>query len=145
MKIITGDLLNLAESGEFDLIVHGCNCFNNMGAGIAAQIARRYPIVQRCDNSTIPGDESKLGTIEIVSTGLGFSVVNAYTQYYPGPDIRYKALRECFHKLRERAQGLRVGIPKIGCGLAGGDWEVVSGIIEDEMKDFDITLVEFKS
>jgi hypothetical protein len=27
-----GNLLDLAEAGEFDIIVQGCNCFNAMGA-----------------------------------------------------------------------------------------------------------------
>lgn len=33
MKYIIGDLLKLADDGQFDVIVHGCNCFNTMGAG----------------------------------------------------------------------------------------------------------------
>jgi len=33
MKTIQGNLIHLAQDGEFDLIVHGCNCFCTMGAG----------------------------------------------------------------------------------------------------------------
>ena len=33
LKHATGDLLALAEAGEFDVILHGCNCFNTMGGG----------------------------------------------------------------------------------------------------------------
>ena len=32
-----GNLLQLADDGVFDVIVHGCNCFNEMGAGISKQ------------------------------------------------------------------------------------------------------------
>mgnify|MGYP001795501660 FL=1 len=38
MKTIKGDLVKLAIKGEFDLIIHGCNCFCTMGAGIAKTI-----------------------------------------------------------------------------------------------------------
>ena len=38
MKIISGNLITLALEGHFDVIVHGCNCFGVMGAGIAAQM-----------------------------------------------------------------------------------------------------------
>jgi len=33
MKAIKHNLIHLAHNGEFDLIVHGCNCFCTMGAG----------------------------------------------------------------------------------------------------------------
>jgi len=38
MKIVNGDLIKMALAGEFDVIVHGSNCFCNFGAGIAKQI-----------------------------------------------------------------------------------------------------------
>ena len=43
MKIIEGDLIQLALDGEFDLIIHGCNCFCSMGAGIAKSIREIFP------------------------------------------------------------------------------------------------------
>jgi O-acetyl-ADP-ribose deacetylase (regulator of RNase III) len=41
MKTVTGDLLALALCGEFDVIVQGCNCFCQMGAGIALSITQK--------------------------------------------------------------------------------------------------------
>ena len=38
MKTITGDLIKLAQDGVFDVIIHGCNCQNTMGAGIAKTV-----------------------------------------------------------------------------------------------------------
>ena len=35
MNIVKGDLIKSAKEGQFDVIIHGCNCFNTMGAGIA--------------------------------------------------------------------------------------------------------------
>ena len=42
MKEIQGDLIKLAIAGEFNVIAHGCNCMQNMGAGIAKQIAKKF-------------------------------------------------------------------------------------------------------
>ncbi len=35
LNIINGDLIDLAKNGNFDVIIHGCNCFRTMGVGIA--------------------------------------------------------------------------------------------------------------
>ena len=66
MKTVTGDLIALAEAGQFDVIVHGCNCFHAMGAGVAAAIASRYPSALTADKATDFGDAAKLGTISTV-------------------------------------------------------------------------------
>jgi hypothetical protein len=29
-------------------------------------------------------------------------------------------------------------MPKIGCGLAGGEWELVKGIVQEELVDHDV-------
>ncbi|RYF46165.1 MAG: phosphatase, partial [Cytophagaceae bacterium] len=43
MQIEQGDLVQKAKVGEFDVIVHGCNCFCQMGAGIAKTIKQVFP------------------------------------------------------------------------------------------------------
>ncbi len=40
---------------------------------------------------------------------------------------------------------LRIGIPKIGCGLAGGDWKVVEQIIKEHLSEHDLTIVEYST
>jgi O-acetyl-ADP-ribose deacetylase (regulator of RNase III) len=47
MKVTEGDLIKKAKEGEFDLIVHGCNCFCTMGGGIAKGIKREFPEAYR--------------------------------------------------------------------------------------------------
>lgn len=80
MKVVIGDLLKLAEEGNFDIIVHGCNCFTTMGGGIAKQIKTAYPGAYAVDAETINGDSKKLGTYTKFDTGK-FIIINAYTQY----------------------------------------------------------------
>ena len=149
MKTITGDLIKLALEGEFDVIVHGCNCLCTMDAGIAKAIKSTFTEALAADRSTECGDRSKLGsysTATVQRNGHTISIINAYTQFhYKGQGIllNYDALRQVFRSLNSEYAGKRVGIPKIGAGLAGGDWNIIYGIIEVETPLLQITLVEF--
>jgi O-acetyl-ADP-ribose deacetylase (regulator of RNase III) len=150
MKTIQGDLIKLALQGHFDVIVHQCNCFNTMGLGIARQIATQLPEAAIADNYTKRGDANKLGTIgvvEIERKNIKFIVVNAYGQY--GCNISkvnadYDALRSCFKEVKKQFSGKRIGFPKISAGLARGNWDIISKIIDEELEGEDYTLVEFK-
>lgn len=149
MKTTSGDLIDLAKKGEFDLIVHGCNCFCTMGAGIAKGIRAAFPAAYEADLATSHGDRAKLGTCtfaEIDRSGTSLVVVNAYTQFDyqgSGPKVDYDALRSCFRWIKKQHSGKRIGLPKIGAGLAGGDWSRIAVIIEEELLGEDVTLVEF--
>lgn len=160
MKEITGNLLDLAESGEFEIIAHGCNCFHTMNSGIAKDIHKRYPEVYQADvEGSKYGDESKLGTLTKCNTkNFGFLVINCYTQFRYGSNGAYErycdygAIRSCMSKIREYVQNtyspvlwteIRIGLPLIGCGRAGGQWHIVEKIVEDELKGLDVTIVKF--
>ena len=54
MKQRTGDLIDLAADGEFDVIVHGCNCECIMGGGIAKQIKMSFPPAYKADCDVEP-------------------------------------------------------------------------------------------
>lgn len=148
-----GDLLNMADKGEFDIILHGCNCFTTMGAGIAAQIASRYPDARTADDETIKGDPGKLGSYTI-GFADNFMILNCYTQYgtasHAGLDVfEYTAFERVLSKIRNRFGNYRIGLPMIGMGLAGGNKERIIATIESfatqvNAKGGSVTLVEFK-
>lgn len=148
MHVVEGDLLKLADEGAFDVIVHGCNCHNTMGAGIAKVIKDRYPEAFEVDLKTEKGSREKLGTITTATIKRGereFVVVNGYTQYNwsgPGRNADYDAIRSVFKLVKQQFSGCRIGYPAIGAGLAGGDWAVISEIIDDELEGEDHTLVK---
>ena len=145
MKIIRGNLIQLALDGKFDVIVHGCNCLHTMGAGIAAQIRKTFPEAYEADLQTPRADRKKLGTISY-ATIRNITVVNAYTQYnWKGAAVlvNYDAVRSAFENIKKKFSGLRIGYPKIGAGLAGGDWELIAKIIDEVLVGEDHTLVEF--
>ena len=84
MKTVHGDLIRLAQEGAFDLIVHGCNCFCTMGAGIAKSIKAAFPAAYEADLATPRGSRVKLGSCSYATIDREESsliVVNAYTQF----------------------------------------------------------------
>lgn len=145
MKIIQGNLIESIKKVHFDIVIHGCNCFHVMGAGIAGQLAKNFPGVVTADLQTKKGDEKKLGQMSISSVMDWVMIVNLYTQFYPGKDLRLESLREGFRNVKRLfgGKGLRIAYPKIGAGIAGGDWNEISRIIDDELEGEDHTLVEY--
>ncbi len=135
LKIIKGDLIAMAKNNEFDIIVHGCNCFNAMGAGVALQIANNFPDAKLADDETVRGDAGKLGTYTIGMHGR-LVILNAYTQYSTvtrdGQDVfEYNSFQRVLEKISTRFGCWRIGLPMIGMGLAGGDPAKIIPMIEN--------------
>lgn len=133
LKHVKGDLLALAEQGEFDIIVHGCNCYNTMGAGIARQIADTYPEAAWVDRRTTRGDINKLGTYTSIDVS-NFIIINAYTQFGMSDGkkdvFEYDSFAVILRKLEHLCGDLRYGFPYIGMGLARGDKGHITAILE---------------
>ena len=150
--MIIGNLIGLAEQGKFDVIIHGCNCFCTMESGIAGSLKRRHPGVLQADMEfASSGDKSKLGKysqhIVTMKPGRHFVVINAYTQYNYGRGKKYAdygAIKRVFRSLAPVLDGMRIGYPRIGCGLAGGDWKLVEGIINEAFEGMDHEMVALR-
>lgn len=147
MKTVHGDLLALLRQGTFDVIVHGCNCMASMGGGLAGQIAATYPEVEEADREyelQRPG-RLKAGTVLPVRTKDG-TVVNAYTQVLGGASADPALITQALWKVRAlyHDEDVRIGIPRIGCGIGGLDWSEVQPIVERELRDLDVTVVEYE-
>jgi O-acetyl-ADP-ribose deacetylase (regulator of RNase III) len=168
MNRIDGDLIQLAKEGKFDVIAHGCNCMSTMGAGIAPQMAKAFGC-DRFEMELLGRDINKLGNIDYKTVVLGekaiwsledaknnrnepeLIVVNAYTQYKYGRNHKdgatapfdYEAFTLCMRKINNLFGGKHIGLPKIGAGLAGGDWERIEKIIETELWFCEVTIVNY--
>lgn len=158
---LSGDLVQMADKGQFDLIVHGCNCFCTMGAGIALTIKNNWIEAYNADLKTAKGDANKLGSyssviVDTKANKKSLTIINMYTQYDIGysldgiPPVDYTAIHDGFFHLnkqykdkRRDGKKLKVGIPYIGAGLAGGDWEAIERLINVAAPDLDITLVKY--
>ena len=163
MKHIKGDIFTT----DADAILHQVNCQGVMGAGLAKQIKEKYPTVfkyykARCDadkearkrlvlsKSNLLGlaqicykEDYRVGQVEDTQV-----IVNCFAQDRYGRDGRcytdYAALKKCFEYVNQRFAGKKVAIPYLmGCGLAGGDWKIVSELIKNTLVDCDVTLYEY--
>ena len=161
LKHTKGNLLDLAEKGEFDIIVHGCNCQNTMGSGIAAEIRERYPDAYDADSRM---DQEfgknyrylKLGNyseVKVYAKVGKFSIINAYTQFNFAPrdvdHFEYDSFKLILQKLYQFYGNYDFGFPYIGMGLAGGDKDRIIAMLEDfaekvTAKGGSVTLVEFQ-
>ncbi len=151
INIVSGDLIELAKAGTFDVIIQGCNCQCRMGRGIALTIKQQFPEALEVDCQTEIADRSKLGNftaVKIDRDGFNFTIVNGYTQFHwkgEGVLADYDAIRSVFRQVKQQFGGQRIGYPKIGAGLARGDWAIISQIIEAELAGETHTYVEFVS
>ena len=145
---IYGDLVKQSKNGEFDLISHGCNTKKNWGAGIAKILKTKYPLAFETDKKSNP----IMGEISVCYEYKECIIVNSYTQMYPGANLwgedsndnRYIAIRKCMRKINKDFKTKHIGLPLIGCGLAGLEWHNVKKIFEEELVDLDVTIVHLK-
>lgn len=141
LKHVSGNLITKALQGEYDVVVHGCNCYCNMGAGIALTIQRIWPQALAADQRTKYGDASKIGTYSY-ATGFTrtspvrtFHIINAYTQVGCNASkavdlFEYDGFIDILNELRSNFPDARFGFPYIGMGLAGGDPERIIPMLE---------------
>lgn len=152
MQVIYGDILN----SNADVIVHQVNCQGVMGKGLAKQIREAYPEVYEqylylCKEYKDYGCKTHelLGMTEIVRVGFNRFVANLFAQEYYGSGKKcytdYDALRKCLATVNSEFAGKVVAVPyKLGCGLAGGNWDIVSKIIEETLTDCRVKIYRIK-
>lgn len=152
IKILHGDLLKC----KCPVIGHQVNTIGVMGAGLALQIRRKWPNVFKEYNKYSAKFESHpdilLGTILITdtdNTSVIGEVCNMFAQNMfinkSNPvATNYNALESCLYHLSKYCRDNNfksVGLPyNLGCGLAGGDWNVVYPMIEKAFEDYEGTV-----
>jgi len=146
IPIIQADILYDLPSDENILILHGCNCFHIMGAGIAKYLRSKYPVIYKVDSSTPYGDRGKLGTVSYAYIRPGLSIGNCYTQFDLGskrhPAVNYDAIRSCLMNAINKFPYYSFRMPKIGCGLAGGKWDKVEKIYLEVLENHKFSVYE---
>ena len=148
IKIINGDLLKATDR---DVILHQVNCKGVMNGGIAKQIRLAYPDLYWKYSNYCKKNNFLLG--EVVYYKLPqYIIANCFGQDGYGRGKRYtdyEALEKCFIKIgvladqykEKTGKDFKIGIPyKIGCGLGGGDWNIVYGMICEIFEGLDVVI-----
>jgi hypothetical protein len=143
------------------LVPHVCNNINAFGAGFTFHIQNHFPIVK--ENFHLLGKQATLGYTQLViadtnkKTDSKIIFANMIAQNgtisktNPRP-IDYAALMRCMMKVKafidhsksDSDTKLEIHAPKFGCGLAGGNWNFISDLIEDIWGDQTVVVYEYK-
>jgi O-acetyl-ADP-ribose deacetylase (regulator of RNase III) len=135
-------------TAEEKLIIHGCNCQGVMGSGVALAIRNRFPrAYEKYKDQLI----FTLGTVQFVECKdkLGTKWIgNCLTQQFYGRNkvqyCSYDAIQKCLEEVVHFCAKNNItafAMPKIGCGLGGGNWKIVSNIVEEVTADRNILAI----
>ena len=124
MQVKLGDIILNTMNGQYDAMMHGCNCFHGEDSGVAAQVWKAFPDARQASMADhISGDFGALGEFSTAYyKEIGCTIINAYTQYHGGPSFDINAFIHILQQVNEDFSGCKIGIPLIGAGIGGGDW-----------------------
>ena len=146
VKVVVGSLLDAKEN----FICHQVNCKGIMGGGIALQLRNKYKGLYEEYKDFCDVVQHKLGKVSFykVEDEPNKYIINLFAQSTIGRGVQtdYDALRGCLETVRDAVEGtdFSVALPyNIGCGLAGGDWDIVSRIIDEVFKETEVVLYRY--
>jgi O-acetyl-ADP-ribose deacetylase (regulator of RNase III) len=123
------------------IICHVCNDIGKWGKGFVLAISQRWEQPEAeyrvwYQSGMKAGFE--LGAVQFVQVEPYIWVANMIGQRgikkgSSGPPIRYEAVSSCLRQVAVKARELTatVHMPRIGCGLAGGNWSKIEPLIEE--------------
>lgn len=149
VKIIEGNLFN----SKANIICHQTNCQGVMKSGVALEVKQRYPNVFNSYRKDYEDGLLKLGYVNFAFIGDKSSdqiIANMCGQDVYGYDngiyTDYDKLQDCFDTVVNYIKisydvKPTVAFPYLmSCHRGGGDWNIVSKMIEDTFKDFDVEI-----
>lgn len=140
IEYYSGDVRNFPRDKSIVIIPHCCNDLGIMGAGVARAILDMWPnVYDKYKVSSL--DLGSVNCVEVDSDNGKTIVANMIGQHGVGidekgnPPVRYHALCLAMHKVAESVKNsgnnFEIHCPVFGCDLAGGDWGLVSKLVEE--------------
>ena len=157
MKInyLKGDATAPSVRGN-KIIAHVCNDLGGWGKGFVLEISKRWeePEIQyRAWHKNRSKNDFALGRVQFVQVDKYITIANMIGQRgmktgSMGVPVRYGAIRDCLNLVAGRALEINASVhmPRIGCGLAGGKWELVEPLIIDTLisREIPVFIYDFK-
>ena len=151
INYITGSALEPIGDGN-KVIAHVCNNAGGWGAGFVVAISKKWSLPEAdyrewFRRKGFHGNKFALGNIDLVrvsditsDNGKEIYVANMIAQHGYDPKtkpIRYPALYQCLQKVADFClrKNCSVHMPRIGCGLAGGEWKEIEKIVQSTLID----------
>lgn len=147
IKYIYGDATEPVGEGN-RMIAHICNDIGAWGAGFVLAISKKWKEPEEHYRKYC---KKRLGSIDALKVEDSLYVVNMIAQSGIRSStntcpISYRHLRTCLENLFYYALGTcsSVHMPMIGTGLAGGDWNIIEPIIQEELVSKGIQVYVYK-
>jgi O-acetyl-ADP-ribose deacetylase (regulator of RNase III) len=122
------------------MIIHCCNDEGGWGRGFVLALRSKFPESEKAYRNWFATKDPRLGEVQFVQITPDICIANMIGQQgtrWQGkiPPIRYDALSVCIEKVYDKASKDKVSVhmPRIGCVLAGGSWDVIGPLIEKRM------------
>lgn len=150
IKYLRGDA-TCPQSKGIKIIGHICNNIGGWGKGFVLAISKRWnepEMEYRKWHRARANNDFELGNIQLIQVEKYLYVANMIGQQgikrgSKGVPIRYDAVENCLNKLAIEANNLNASVhmPRIGCGLAGGKWDMIEPIIEKSLLSKDVKTI----
>ena len=151
IEYVEGDATSPSAPGP-KIIVHVCNDIGKWGKGFVLAISKRWKAPEQAYKAAFASNPGlALGDVQFIPVSDAIVVANLVGQHGVAtrasktPPVRYEAIENGLRKVRERARadGASVHMPRIGCGLAGGDWSKVESIVKATLVDAGIVVTVY--
>lgn len=140
-SITKGDLFEQ----NFEGYAQGVNTYGIMGAGIAVPFKTRWPDMYQDYKEFCKRWQGYLpGMLHTYTTSTDHVIFNLFSQIAPGKNGDYNLLRQAAFLMRLEAESrylVDVGMPWIGCGIAGLEKHNVKHILNEVLFDSEVDFV----
>lgn len=151
INYIKGDATQPIGEGN-KIIIHVCNDIGGWGRGFVLALSSKWKQPEESYRLWAKSkDNFKLGEIQTVQvesdTWVGNMIGQRDTKFAENgtPPVRYDAINKCLQKIGEFAleNNSSVHLPRIGCGLAGGQWTEVEPLLIKNLIDRNISVTVY--
>jgi O-acetyl-ADP-ribose deacetylase (regulator of RNase III) len=153
IKYIKGDATQPQGEG-LKIIAHVCNDIGAWGAGFVVALSKRWKQPEAAFRQWYkPDSKLPLGEVQFVKVEPDIIIANMigqsgiYKDKNGLPPVRYEAIRAALQKVATYALANKASFhaPRFGAGLAGGKWEIIEKLIEEEVinKGIEVTIYDF--
>ena len=148
-KRVLGDVLDHHHHhipNQIKVIIHICNNENIWGNGFVIPLGKKYPFVKEYYLHT----NARLGDVQFFEAADHTFICNMIAQdgvfnVMGKPPIRYNSLEQCLIKVQDYflcQPNAIFHMPKIGCGIAGGDWRIIHNLIKKNLSNSVVHLLK---
>lgn len=144
---LIGDATKPQAAGN-KIIAQVCNDIGAWGKGFVLALSKMSLAPQHAFREWYTGRKNNnfaLGAVQFVSVSTDISVANMIGQHgirthKSVPPIRYEAIKTALETVGKKAltENASIHLPRIGCGLAGGDWTKIEPLIQQQICAFDV-------